>query len=167
MIRRLLSTWPSQLGRVTLLLTWIGGAAMLAMVGIIVVSVAMRYVMQQPMLGANELIQMTSVVLVMAALPYCTEQGGHIRVDILDGVLGRWGRLAGDVVYRVLAIFVLGTLAQRAVVKTADTFKWSDATNMLGLPMWPLYAVLAAGAALCVIVFATQLGVIVAGRGRA
>jgi TRAP-type C4-dicarboxylate transport system permease small subunit len=167
MIRRSIDAWPSHLGRVTLVLTWVGGGALLTMVAIIVVSVVMRYLLQQPMLGANELIQLASVVLVMSALPYCTQQEGHIRVDILDKALGHWGRLVGDVVYRSLSIFVLGTLTHRAVLKAADTFRWSDATNMLGLPLWPFYAVLAAGAFLCVLVFLTQLLLIVARRGSA
>lgn len=167
MIRGFIGAWPNYLGRATLVLTWVGGGAMLAMVGIIVASVVMRYLLQQPMLGANELIQLTSVVLVMSALPYCTHQEGHIRVDILDRALGRWGRLVGDVLYRVLAIFVLGTLTHRAVLKAADTFRWSDATNMLSLPLWPFYAILAAGAFLCVLVFLTQLLLIVARRGSA
>lgn len=152
-----LSAWPSLLGRANLALTWVGGFAMITMVGVIVASVVMRYFLGQPMLGSNEVVQMTSVVLVMTAMPYCTEQEGHIRVDIFDYALGRWGCLIGDILFRMLSIVVLGALTYRAAVKTADTFEWSDTTNMLNLPVWPSYAVLAAGSALCVLVFVTQI----------
>lgn len=138
-------------------LNWIGATAMLLMVGIIIASVVMRYLFGQPMLGSNELIQMTSVVLVMTALPYCTSEEAHIRVDIFDYVLGRWGCLAGDLVFRLLSGFVLSILTYRATLKAVDTFRWSDTTNMLSLPIWPMYALLAVGTALTVLVFAAQI----------
>ena len=138
-------------------LTWLGGAAMVIMVAIIIVSVVMRYLLGQPMLGSNELIQMTSVVLVMTALPYCTAEEAHIRVDIFDYVLGRWGCFAGDIFFRVLSGFVLGVLTYRSTLKALDTFRWSDTTNMLNLPVWPMYALLALGTALTVVVFIAQI----------
>lgn len=163
MIRTIVAAWPGFLGRANLALTWVAGVAMMAMVLIIVVSVVMRYLLQQPMLGSNELVQLASVVLVMAALPYCTEHEGHIRVDVLDRAIGPWGRLVGDVLFRALSSFVLILLAWRAAVKGLDALKWGDNTNMLGLPIWPLYAVLSAGSLLCVLVFLTQLVTIIAG----
>ena len=48
-------------------------------------------------------------------------------------------------------------LTQRAVVKAFDAWEWGDATNMLRLPIWPFYAILALGAGLCVVIFALQL----------
>lgn len=159
-----LQAWPGFLGRVNLALLWAAGIAMVAMVAIIAISVVMRYVLGNPLLGSNELIQLSSVILVMAALPYCTGSEGHIRVDILDRPLGRWGRLVGDLIYRVFSGFVLSLLAWRAALKALDALKWGDVTNMLKLPTWPLYAVLALGAALCVLVFATQIVTILTKR---
>jgi TRAP-type C4-dicarboxylate transport system permease small subunit len=159
-----LQAWPGFLGRVNLALLWAAGIAMVAMVAIIAISGVMRYVLGNPLLGSNELIQLSSVILVMAALPYCTGSEGHIRVDILDRPLGRWGRLVGDLVYRVFSGFVLSLLAWRAALKALDALKWGDVTNMLKLPTWPFYAVLALGAALCVLVFATQIVTILTKR---
>lgn len=163
-MRSLLRAWPGFLGQVNLALLWCAGIAMIAMVAIIAVSVVMRYLLGTPLLGSNELIQLSSVILVMAALPHCTASDGHIRVDILDRPLGRWGRLAGDLVFRVFSGFVLLLLASRATLKSLDALKWGDTTNMLKLPSWPLYAVLALGAGLCVLVFVTQIVVILSTR---
>lgn len=154
--------WRRLLCQVTLTLTWAAGAAMMVMIAVIVASVFMRYAMHQPMLGSNELVQLTSVVLVMAALPYCTFEEAHIRVDILDKLLGKWGRAIGDLFFRVTAAFILSLLAYRALLKAADTFRWADATNMLSLPVWPFYAMLAVGAFLCVLVFLSQILLILA-----
>lgn len=158
-----LGTRLTVVSRVVHSLNWVGGAAMILMVGIIIVSVVMRYMLGQPMLGSNELVQMTSVTLVMAALPYCTEQEAHIRVDIFDYVLGRWGCFAGDLFFRITSGFVLSVLTYRAVLKAMDTFRWNATTNMLSLPVWPMYVLLAVGTALTVIVFAVQIVEIIAG----
>jgi TRAP-type C4-dicarboxylate transport system permease small subunit len=47
-----------------------------------------------------------------------------------------------------------------------DAMEWGDATNMLNLPIWPFYAVLAAGTALCVGVFAADILLLLTGKAE-
>ncbi|MFV0243594.1 MAG: TRAP transporter small permease [Qingshengfaniella sp.] len=148
---------PRALGRATLALTWIGGICLLSVVLIVAAGVFMRYVMHTPILGVNEIVQLAALALVMSAMPYCTFGNHHVNVDVFDRMLGAYGRLLGDVLARVLSVFVLGVLTHRAVLKALDALEWGDATNMLGLPIWPFYGILAAGAGLCVIVYAVQI----------
>ncbi|WP_108661318.1 TRAP transporter small permease [Acuticoccus kandeliae] len=150
--------------RATLILAWIAGLSLLFMLVTIAGSVVLRYVFATPLLGVNEIVQLTSVALVMLALPYCTARDGHVRVDVLDQAIGPWGRLAGDVLSRLLSGFVLAWLAYRAYWKALDAWEFGDATNMLALPIWPFYAMLSAGTALCVLVFAEQLVLILLGK---
>ena len=145
------------LDRATLWLAGLAAAALIFMVVIISVGVVLRYVFGTPLLGLNEINQLTAVVLVMAALPYCTIKNGHVGVDVFDNAIGPWGRFIGDVVSRLLSGFVLSVLVWRAGLKALDAWEYEDATNMLDLPIWPFYAVLSIGAALCVLVFAVQL----------
>ena len=63
---------------------------------------------------------------------------------------------------RAAACFVLAVLAQRAVLKALDALEWGDATNMLRMPIWPFYGILAAGTGLCVVIMAVQLLQIIA-----
>jgi TRAP-type transport system small permease protein len=119
--------------------------------------VVTRYVFNAPIVGINEFVQLASVGVVMLALPYCTAKGGHVGVDVLDHAIGRWGRWIGDVLSRILSAFVLGVLVWRAGLKAADALRYGDATNMLGLPLWPFYAFLAVGMALCVVVLLVEL----------
>ncbi|WP_417720817.1 TRAP transporter small permease [Salipiger sp.] len=153
------------LARATLALTWVGALCLLGMVALIFVGVLMRYALDKPILGLNEIVQLAAVALVMSALPYCTARGGHVGVDVFDRMLGRRGRLAGDVLSRVLSGYVLSVLTWRAVLKSLDALEYGDATNMLGLPIWPFHAILAAGCALCVLVFAAELVLLLTGRG--
>ncbi|SNR82282.1 Tripartite ATP-independent transporter, DctQ component [Puniceibacterium sediminis] len=119
-----------------------------------------RYGFGRPMLGVNEIVQLTAVALVMCALPYCSSRGNHVGVDVLDRAIGAWGRLIGDILSRCLAGFTLGVLCQRATYKALDALEYDDISNMLGLPIWPFYAILAAGTGICVLIFALQLLVI-------
>lgn len=145
------------LDRATRWLAVVAGIALILLVITISAGVVLRYLLGIPVLGLNEINQMTALALVMAALPYCTEQRGHVGVDVFDKALGRWGRLAGDLVSRILSIFVLSVLVLRATLKAQDAREFGDTTNMLALPIWPFYGILALGMGLCVMVLAAQL----------
>lgn len=82
------TAWARGLGRATLALTWVGGLCLLGMMALIFVGVFMRYALNQPILGLNEIIQLAAVALVMSALPYCTARGGHVGVDVFDRAIG-------------------------------------------------------------------------------
>ncbi len=150
------------LERATVGLTIIGGLCLVAVVVVVTVGVVSRYAFNAPLLGVNEIVELTAVALVMSALPYCTARGDHVAVDVFDPMLGAWGRLVSDVVTRAITIVILCLLAQRAFLKAFDALEWGDATNMLRMPIWPYYAILCVGTGLCALVFAMQAAVILA-----
>jgi TRAP-type C4-dicarboxylate transport system permease small subunit len=152
--------WSTWFDRATLALAALAGASLVVMVVLVCVAVVMRFAFAQPLLGVNELVQFIAVAVVMLALPWCTDRNGHVRTDVLDRAIGRPGRLFGDVVSRLLSIVALGFLAWRACQKTLDALEFGDATNMLSLPLWPAYGMIAAGIGLCVLVLAMQIAVI-------
>lgn len=143
--------------RLSLFLTLVAGFCLLAVVIMVSLGVVMRYALNTPLLGLNEFVQLAAVALVMASLPYCTVRNEHVAVDVFETMLGRHGRFAGDILSRGLSAFVLAILTHRAVLKSLDALEWGDATNMLRMPVWPFYGVLAAGTALCVLIFVLQL----------
>jgi TRAP-type C4-dicarboxylate transport system permease small subunit len=148
---------PTMFGRVSALLATVAGMALIGMVVLIAVGVTMRFLLRQPILGSNEIVQLVAVAVVMLALPYCTATDGHVRVDVLDAAIGKAGRLMGDIVSRGLSIFVLSILSWRAVLKGLDSLHYGDATNMLRLPLWPFYFLLALGVALAALSLLLQL----------
>jgi TRAP-type transport system small permease protein len=152
--------------RATLILAMAAGVSLLFMVVLIAAGVLLRFAFAQPILGLNEIVQLNSVAVVMLALPWATSEGAHVRVDVLDKAIGRAGRYAGDLMSRALSVFVLAVLVWRAALKALDALKYGDATNMLGLPVWPFYAILALGMALCVVVLAVQVVALLAGGPR-
>lgn len=141
-----------RIGIVCRLLAFAGAAFLLALVGLVCSGVVMRYVFAAPLLGVNEIVQLTAVLLVAAALPWCTHSGVHVAVDVFERPLGPVGRHLGDLAWHLLAAVVLFELSRRAGLKAADARAWGDATNMLQLPVWPFYAALAGGAGLTLVV---------------
>ncbi|MCB1331214.1 MAG: TRAP transporter small permease [Maritimibacter sp.] len=148
--------WSARFGRATAWLTVLSAVILLFMVGLIGFGVIMRYVVGQPILGINEIVQLGAVALVMTALPYTTHVRGHVRADIFDGPLGHWGRFAGDLLTRALSIATLWVLVGRAWDKALDALEFGDETNMLGLPIWPVYGFIAGAVALTIVVMALQ-----------
>lgn len=144
----------------------LAGVSLIFMVLVIAVGVMIRFVLARPILGANEIVQLTAVAVVALALPHCTSTDGHVRVDVLDHAIGPIGRLIGDVLSRVLSIIVLGVLAWRAGLKALDALRYGDATNMLSLPIWPFYGLLAFGVTAATLALAVQLASIFTRKAR-
>ncbi len=138
-------------------LTGLSILALALVLAVTFIGVIMRYVFSAPILGSNEIIQLASVALVMLAMPLATQQDIHIRVDVFDTHIGAIGRFAGDLLSRLVAGFILVILAWRSWAKMIDAAEFGDATNMLQIPLWPFFGLLALGAALYVIVLALQI----------
>lgn len=151
------AAWSTLFGQATRVLAALAGVILVFMVGLIAFGVLMRYVVGQPILGINEIVQLAAVALAMLALPYTTHVRGHVRADIFDRPLGPRGRFAGDLMTRTLSIVTLWVLAGRAWDKALDALEFGDATNMLGLPIWPVYGFVALAIALTLVVLALQL----------
>lgn len=154
-------------GQAALILASVAGVFLLAMTGLISTAVIMRYVAGRPILGVNEIVQLIAVALAMLALPYTTHSRKHVRADIFDGTLGGRGRFLADLLTRALSIAALCYLVDRAVDKALDAREFGDATNMLALPIWPFYGLIALGMSLCILIFALQaLAILVHGRAE-
>lgn len=128
------------------------------------VGVIMRYFFSAPILGVNEIIQMGSVALVMLAMPDAAHTETHVRVDVFDKALGRWGRLIGDLLARSIGIYLLGVLTWRAWLKMLDAMEYRDVTNMISIPFWPFYGLVALSCVLYAIILFLQVIDILRGR---
>jgi len=161
------STWSARAGRVPALLAIGAGICLVGMVVVVMLGVTMRYIFGNPLLGVNEIVQLIAVALAMLGLPYCTSSGAHVRVDLFDRPLGRWGRLLGDLLSRALSVVALFFLCRHAWAKAAEAVEFGDVTNMLKLPLWPFYGVILAGMASCALVYVVEiLGLLLGRSGR-
>ncbi len=139
------------------------GICLLAMVAVVMTGVVLRYVFGAPLMGVNEIVQLIAVALAMLALPYCTSSGTHVQVDLFDRVLGRWGRLCGDILSRVLSVVALYFICSQAWRKAGEAIEFGDVTNMLQMPLWPFYGAILLGMGICAIVYVFEIIALVLG----
>jgi len=138
-------------------LTGLSVLSLVIMMVVTFVSVIMRYIFNAPLLGNNEIVQLMAVSLVMLAMPFATQTEAHVRVDVLDAHIGRYGRFTGDLLARCLAGFVLASLLHRTWFKLLDTLTYGDATNMLRIPIWPFYGFILLGMGLYLLLLVIQV----------
>ncbi|MCY3873807.1 MAG: TRAP transporter small permease [Rhodobacteraceae bacterium] len=135
----------------------LGGLVLFVIMLLVSTTVFYRYVLNQPILGDQELVEIGMSLVVMMAMPFAGLKGAHIRVDILDEVIGKAGCFLGDVFTRVVSCFVLFLLIRKTWDKTWDAHKYGDVTNMIELPVWIAYGAITAGMGLFALVLAVQL----------
>ena len=144
-------------GRLLQAVALLGGLALFLIMALVSISVFFRYVLNQPILGDQELVEIGMALVVMMAMPYAGLQGAHIRVDILDRKIGALGRFAGDIFARGLSCYVIYLLIGKTWDKTLDAYEYDDVTNMLEIPVWIAYGAITIGMGLFAVVLAVQL----------
>lgn len=135
----------------------ISGIALFLLMCLVSYTVFRRYVMNNPVLGDAELVQIGMSLVVMMAMPYATFSGAHIRVDIFDRKIGAWGRYLGDVMARSLGAFFLFLLIQKTWDKALDAHEYGDVTNMIEIPVWIAYGAITVGMGGYALVLIAQL----------
>lgn len=143
--------------RADIWLALIASAVLAAMMVFIFTGAVLRYAFNAPIHGSNEYVELASVAVVMLGIPFTTRHDAHVRIDLLDPVLGRMGRAVGDVIYRGLGLIVLWFLVRAYWHRMWDAIEFDDRTNMTGLAIWPFYGLIVAGMALFALILAAQL----------
>lgn len=136
---------------------YLSGILLIGIMLLVATAVFFRYFLHQPILGSQEIVQLGMVLVVMLAIPSTAAHDMHIRVDLFDKVLGVTGRFFADLLSRVFGICVLSLMVWRCILKAADTYEYADTTNMLALPLWPIYAVIAVGMGLYALILLLEI----------
>lgn len=153
------------LSRVAYGLAAVAGLVLAAVVLLTVADVTLRFV-ATPIYGAQEITQAAMVAIIMLALPFCGTTRSNIRVDLFDRILGRAGRRLTNILSSVIALSVVGLLVWNTVRAVISNYKYGDATNLLSIPLWPLFLLIAIGMALFILVDLKQLVGMLKGRGN-
>ena len=156
-MRSTLKRWLISISQCDLWLAYIASAVLGSMMVFIFVSAILRYAFNAPIVGANEVLGLAAVAMIMLTLPYATTQNTHIRVDLLDNLLGAKAQALTEILYRVIAITVLWFLTKSYVTRALDAYEFDDTTNMLEVTIWPFYALIAFGMGTFALILALQL----------
>ena len=142
------------------------GAVLVALMGLVLFDVLMRYVLRLPFLGAYELTELAMVLIVFLGLAYTGATGGHVAVDVFAGLLERprlrWVGVAVD----LAGAGLLGVIAWRTVLHAIESGARGEATNMIRIPHQPFELVAAACTALFAVVLLARAWRAASGRAR-
>lgn len=121
---------------------------MVFLVGLTVVSVIWRYLLNDPIFGITDISRMSLAVIVAGSLAYGARQGAFVHVDILAVVGGRKITRYTDILVRLsgIAIVALATFSLREEARCG--FECGEFTDNLEIIHTPFYWLLAGAMAI-------------------
>ncbi|PPE69291.1 TRAP transporter small permease [Caldimonas thermodepolymerans] len=134
----------------------VGGLCAGAVAVLTVVSIAGRSLWSTPLHGDFELTQFGTALCISLCLPWCQLNGGNIIVDFFTARAGRRTQAVLDGIGAVLLSAMMALLAWRTAVGAQSVLEARETSMILGLPMWVVYAVLAPGFALTLVIALCQ-----------
>ena len=133
------------------LLAIVSGAILLCLMVLTVVAVTLRK-FNNPILGTQDLSESGLIMVVFFAMAYSGWTGGHIAVDLIGAfVKARTLALMDTVVRAACGLFFL-VVAWQSVVQGLDALEFGDGFNLLAIPHYPFYFIIAFGSVVFAIV---------------
>lgn len=130
-----------------------GGVLMLLML-LTTADVAGRYFFDRPISGVFDLTHFAVSMMVYLGLGYCGLRGGHVVIELLYDRLPPAGRQILKRVSSLAGCVLFGVIAWRTAVQGIEVREMGEASQMMEIPLFPLYCLVVFGAAL----FAWVLG---------
>ena len=131
------------LDRIAAILAFLGGATVILLVAVTVVSVFWRYILSDPIFGVTDVSRMVLAVIIAGALPYGARMGAFVHVDILSAVGGRRITRFTDVFVRISGIIIIGLAAYSLREEARCGFDCGEFTDNLEIVHTPFYLLLA------------------------
>lgn len=146
-MRATLDRLDEQLGRLAGLFAFAGAAGILMLLGVTVVAVFWRYILNAPIFGIEDLSIVTLTVVAAGSVCYGARKGAHISINIISFFFFRRTTRVTDTIMRVL-VAGISFLAAYALVTKACGIEKACITSNLAIEHRPFFYVLAAAMAL-------------------
>jgi TRAP-type C4-dicarboxylate transport system permease small subunit len=152
------------LGKLAWAFAVLGGLAAALVALMVVASIVGRSLFTHPIPGDVELTQMGVALCISLCLPWCQLHGSNIIVDFFTQRASAATNRVLDAVGGLLMTVMVWLLAWRTAVGAQSVAQAHEATMILDLPMWWVYAALAPGLALAGVIALWQAVLRLAGR---
>ncbi|MDJ0631495.1 MAG: TRAP transporter small permease subunit [Rhodobacter sp.] len=157
-MRALLATLDEQLGRLAGLFALAGAAGILVLLGVTVVAVFWRYVLNAPIFGIEDVSIVTLTVVAAGSVAYGGSKGAHVSINLLTYFWGRRVTRLTDAVMR-FAVAAIALLAAYALVTKACGLEKACITSNLAIEHRVFFYVLAAAMGLYGVNVAVHLAI--------
>lgn len=153
---------PGVTGFLDAVLTWvalIGGGLTLAFMTLFSVwnVLIMRKAMNSPIVGAEDLLILSLVVIVALAVPYGARSGAHIEIEVLESSMSQGFARWSMVCVKLLGLALLIVMAQQLWLAGDGAERFGETTQQLLISYQPFYYMLAASVALYAVVLVLDI----------
>ena len=156
---RLLDRWVE---RLTFVVGGIGLAVMVLLTSWNVI--VMRKALNDPIVGAEDILILNLAILVAVAIPYGGRAGAHIEIEIFETWMSKGFARWSLVAMKLLAIPLVSILAWRLFMSGASARDFGEATQQLLISYEPFYYAMGAMIALYAAILIADLVLLLAGR---
>ncbi len=147
------ATLDRALGWVVMLPTWLAASTLFVLMAMTFMDVILRSVANDPIESATELTRLCMAIIVFAALPMVSWNGGHIVVDLMDPLFARRAARVRDLVIDLLCGAILLWPAKRVWDLAERARDFGDVTEYLGFPQFVVGWFIAAFTSITAVVF--------------
>ncbi len=127
------------------LLALVAGGLLMAAIAVTAASVLRGAVLNKPILGDSEIVEMLLGVAVALCLPLCEMKGAHVLVDFFTQRLPPRAIAGLDALMRAIGALVIAVLAWRLAIGGFNMWDRERETMFLLIPYWWGYAGAAVG----------------------
>jgi len=133
---------------VTAVVNKIGLLGALTMIGLMLLTVAdvfLRKFFNAPILGSFEMTEFLLVALVFFAIPWAALKKANVKVDLIVGKLSQRAQAAFSSVTCLLSLIVTAFFGWYTIPQAIYILRLGSVSDMLEIPVYPFYFVVAFG----------------------
>jgi TRAP-type C4-dicarboxylate transport system permease small subunit len=145
-VERLVTKLSEAVGGCVRFLALVSGLLLMCLMALTVVAVTVRKA-NHPIEGAQDLSESGLIVVVFFAMAYSGWTGGHIAVDLIGAIKGRALDFLDCGVRTVCGLFFI-VVTWMTIEHGLDALEFGDGFNLMPIPHWPFYFVIAFGSGL-------------------
>ena len=144
-LNKMINTYTKIVNSVTHKWGFFGALVMIGLMLLTVGDVVLRYFFNAPILGSFELTEFILVVMVFFAIPWATVKKANVRVDLFVGRLPLRVRTIFDIVTCFMGLIVTALFAWYTVPQAIYIWRLYSVSDMLEIPVYPFYFMVAFG----------------------
>ena len=138
--------------------SFLGGVATLVIAAATTSDVLLRYFLNHPLLGVDEIAGFLQVLVVFWGCAYTFQKGGHIRVDLVTSHLPGPARAWLRVVTLLLGLAFLGVVCWVTLQSALTAYRYQRVSVVMLYALWPAMLLIPTGLALMAVVMLATLG---------
>lgn len=136
---------------------YVAGAVLVLLMLLTTADVAGRYLFNAPLNGVFDLTHFAVLTMTFLSFAYCGYRGAHVAIELLYNKLGLATRRVLIRIINLAGCVLFVVIAWRAIVQSVDVRDFGEASQLLTIPFYPFYWVVAFGSFLFAIVLAFRI----------